>query len=119
MFEIGELSLLVYASRGSRKDLIKLICNYTRCKEEDYTEYELVRLLQKAIQDISRKYHIKDLFYNYCDKRNSETIYCEIYDKKYLESKTLLSTLFLIMPDTFDEEDITKIRALRKEYMEE
>lgn len=119
MFEIEELSLLVYASRGNRKDLIKGMCKYTGCKEEDYTEYELVSLLQKTIQDISRKYHIKDLFYNYCDVRNREINYCEMYNNKYLESKTLLSTLFLIMPDTFDKEDITKIKALRKEYIDD
>ena len=115
--KIGELSLLVYAARGSKKDLIKGMCNYTGCNESDYTEYELVKLLQHTIQEISRKYHIKNLFYNYCNMRNMEMSYCQLYDKQYKESDVLLGTLLDIKPDVFEEDEYKQIKELRKEYI--
>ena len=48
MFEIDEISLLVYLNRINRKDLVKTLCKYTGCHEDDYPKSEIARLLEKA-----------------------------------------------------------------------
>ena len=119
MFEIDEISLLVYLNRINRKDLIKTLCNYTGCHEDDYPKSEIIRLLEKAISDITRKYHIRGLWFDYFDIRRRNIVSARFDNREYDEIETLQSTLFNILPKMFDEEDRKRLEELKKEYMEE
>ena len=118
-----ELSLLVWLSRGNKKKLIELMCKYTDCEPEVYTNNEVIRLLEQALINISRKYHLKSLLYEYFSARHRWKDYAFFYPKKYTETDAEIDALgaaiFSIMPKSFDEEDLLKIRELKKEYLEE
>lgn len=119
MFEIDEISLLVYLNRINRKDLVKTLCKYTGCHEGDYPESELIRLLEKAISDITRKYHIRGLWFNYFEVKRRNMVLANFNNDNYNEINTLQSTLFYISPDVFDDEDKKRLEELKKEYLEE
>ena len=118
-----ELSLLVWLSRGSKDKLIKLMCKYTGCEPEVYTNTEIISLFERALVDISRKYHIKSLLYEYFYARHNWKNYAFFYPKKYTEVDAeidaLGSAIFSIQTKVFNEEDLNKIKELKKEYLEE
>jgi len=118
-FEIDEISLLVYLNRINKKDLVKTLCKYTGCHEDDYTNFEITRLLEKAISDITRKYHVRGLWFDYFDIRRHNMVSAKFDNKEYDEIDTLQSTLFHISPKVFDDEDRKRLKELKKEYMEE
>lgn len=117
-----ELSLLVWLSRGSKKTLIKLMCKYTGLEPEVYTNNEIISLYEHALIDISRKYHLKSLLFEYFGARRNWKNYAFFYPKKYTEVDAeidaLGSAIFSIMPKVFDEEDWNTIEELKKEYLE-
>ena len=117
-----ELSLLVWLSRGSKKTLIKLMCEYTGCEPDVYTDNQVISLFEHALVDISRKYHLKSLLYEYFSARRIEMDLVFFYPTKYTkmgaEINALGSAMFSIMPTIFDEEDLNTIERLRKEYLE-
>ena len=115
-----ELSLLVWLSRGSKETLIKLMCEYTGCDKEVYNDKQVIRLMENAIIDISRKYHIKGLVYSYFEAKNRWQDYAFFFPKKYTYSEidALSSVIFSITKNVFDEEDWNTIERLRKEYLE-
>lgn len=119
MFEIDEISLLIYLNRINRKELVKTLCKYTGCHEDDYSTYEITRLLEKAISDITRKYHIRGLWLEYFNIRRRNMVSAKFNNKEYDEISTLQSILFYIQPNVFDEEDIKRLKELKKEYLEE
>ena len=119
MFEIDEISLLVYLNRINKKDLVKTLCKYTGCNEDDYPKSEIARLLEKAISDITRKYHIRGLWFDYFDIRRRNMVSANFHNSEYDEISTLQSTLFYIQPSVFDDEDRKRLEELKKEYMEE
>ena len=118
-WEIDEISLLVYLNRLNKKVLKKTLSKYTGCDEEVYNDYELTRLAEKAISDITRKYHIRGLWFEYFDIRKRNTIYANLHYENYSELDALLSTLFNISPQIFDDEDKNKLQELKREYIEE
>lgn len=117
-----ELSLLVWLSRGSKDKLIKLMCKYTGCEPEVYTNEQVIRLFEQALIDISRKYHIKNLLFEYFHTRHTWKIYASIHPKNYTEVDAeidaLGSAIFLIRPKVFDEEDSSVIKQLTNEYLD-
>ena len=118
--KIDEISLLVYLfSRSNKKGFKKVLSKYSGCSEEVYTERELINLCQKAIIQISRKYHIPGLFYEYFDSKTRWETYSKLYNEPYSELDTLGNTLFGISPKIFDEEDKTRIKELKEKYIEE
>lgn len=119
--EIDELSLLIWLSRGSKDKLIELMCRYTGCEPEVYTDKKLVQLMERAIIDISRKYHIKNLMFEYFDAKNRWQDYAFLFPNKYTYSEidVVSSVILSIIPKYFDEEDNAKIEELKKEYMED
>lgn len=119
MFEIDEISLLVFVFKG--KDLVKALCKYTDCDPETYTKTELISLYQKAIQDISRQYHIPGLFYYYFDAKQRHQDWAFFHKETTVEDielDTLVSTLYNIELSYFSEEDLNRMKELRKEYEE-
>ena len=121
--EIDELSLLVWLSRGSKNKLIELMCKYTGCEPDVYTNDEIISLFERALIDISRKYYIKGLLNEYFTARREWKTYASIYPNKYTEIDAeidaLGTALFSVYPKVFDEEDKLRIEELRKEYVEE
>ena len=67
-----ELSLLVWLGCSNKKKLIELLCKYTGCEPEVYTDSQLIRLLEDTLIDISRKYHLKNMLYIYFAVRRVE-----------------------------------------------
>ena len=120
--EVDELSLLVWLSRGNKKTLIKLMCEYTGCKPEVYTNSEIIHLFELALSDISRKYHIKILVYEYFHARSNWKAYTFFYPKNYTEADAeidaLGSAIFSIKPKVFDEKDSNTIKELKKDYLD-
>lgn len=118
--KIDEISLLVFVFKG--KDLVKALCKYTGCDPETYTKTELISLYQKAIQDISRQYHIPGLFYYYFDAKQRYQDWAFFHKETTVEDielDTLVSTLYNIELSYFSEEDLNRMKELRKEYGEE
>lgn len=118
-----ELSLLVWLSRGSKNKLIELMCKYTGCEPEVYTNDQVIRLFEQALIDITRKYYIKGLLNEYFSARREWKTYAFFYPNKYTELDAeidaLGTALFSIQPRGFDQEDLNTIKELKKEYMEE
>ena len=114
--KVSELSLLVWLSRGHKQDLIQLMCNYTGCRPEDYSDRHLKQLMQHCIQDITQKYHILGLWWHYFDAQNMYSTYAEIHNEPYSELDPLEATIMYIKPAVFDEEDKTRIEKLEQEY---
>ena len=116
-----ELSLLTWLSRGSKYKLIELMCKYTGCEPEVYTDKKLVQLMERAIVDISRKYHIPNLMYEYIDAKNRCQDYAFLFPGKYTYSEidVVSSAILSITTKYFDEEDLNTIERLKKEYMED
>ena len=121
--ELQELSLLTWLSRGNKDKLIELMCKYTGCEPDVYTNDEIISLFERALIDISRKYYIKGLLNEYFTARHEWKTYASIYPNKYTEIDAeidaLGTALFSVYPKVFDEEDKLRIEELRKEYMEE
>ncbi len=121
--EIDELSLLTWLSRGNKDKLIELMCKYTGCEPDVYTNNEIISLFERALIDISRKYHIKHLLFEYFSSRHNWKTYALFYSNKYTEVDAeidaLGTALFSIYPKVFDEEDLNRIKELKKEYLEE
>lgn len=117
-FKIDKISLLVFIFKG--KNLVKALCEYTGCEPEVYTKDELISLYQKAIQDISRQYHIPGLFYYYFDAKRRYQAYAFFHKEmteKDIELEALESALFNIKLSYFSKEDLDRIGDLREEYM--
>jgi len=118
-----ELSLLVWLGCCNKKKLIKLLCKYTGCEPEVYTGSQLIRLLEDTLIDISRKYHLKNVLYEYFYARRVEKVSILFNPKKgnetTVEINALISAIFSIRPKVFDVEDLDKIKELKKEYLEE
>lgn len=116
-----ELSLLVLLSRGSKDKLIKLMCKYTGCEPEVYTDKELIRLMESAIVDISGKYHIKNLMFEYFDAKNKWQSYASMFPNRYTynELDVVSCVILFIKIKDFDEEDKVRIEELKKKYLEE
>ena len=119
MFEIDEISLLVWLSRGHKAKLVKALSKWTGCKEECYTDTHLIELMRKAIADISRKYHLRGLFFKYFDALKTWQTYATFYNKPFDESIVLGSTLSSIKPSDFDEEDQKTLLDLKQYYVED
>lgn len=118
---MDELSLLVWLSRGYKKKLIKLMSSYTGCEEEVYTDNILISIMENAISDFNRKYHIKNLMFNYFEVKHRWQNYADTFPKNYTysEFEPLSSVITLIPKSVFDEEDIKILDELRKLYLEE
>ena len=118
---MDKLSLLVWLSRGSKIKLVYLMSKYTGCEPEVYTEKELIRLYEKAIIDISSKYHIKNLMYIYFDAKNRWQNYASMFPNRhtYSDLDALSAVILSILPATFDDEDLTKLKELKEKYLEE
>lgn len=116
---MDEISLLVWLSRGNKKKLIKLMSSYTGCEEDVYTDNILISIMENAISDFSRKYHIKSLMFNYFEAKRRWQSYAEVYPKTtYSELDTLGSVIVSIPKKVFDEEDTKTLNELRKLYVE-
>lgn len=118
---MDELSLLVWLSRGNKNRLIELMCEYTGCEPEVYTDSQLIRLLEDTLVDISRKYHIKNIWYIYFDIRRvqKDSIFFnpKSGNETTAEINALGAAIASIVPKVFDEEDLKKIEELKKEYL--
>ena len=119
--EIEELSLLVWLSHGSKKTLIKLMCEYTGSEAETYTDNQIINLFEHALIDISRKYHIKSLLYEYFYNRHDRSDWAFFYPGRLTEAEieldSLGTTIFSIMPSVFDEKDFARIKQLANDYL--
>ena len=118
---MDELSLLVWLSRGNKDKLIELLCKYTGCEPEVYTDAELISILENAIADISRKYHIKGLMYSYFSAKNRWRDCATLFPKKYTYSEfdPLSAVILSVTKNVFDEEDRNTLESLKKEYVED
>ncbi len=114
--KLEELTLLIYLFKVSRKNIKKALAKWSGYDEEVYTEEELIKILQQALIDISRKYHIKHLFWTYFDAQNKGKSYAELFKKPYSELDALQGTLLSIKYDVFDEEDKALMEKLKQEY---
>ena len=116
-----ELSLLVWLSRGSKDKLIKLMCKYTGCDKEVYDDKEIIQLMELTIIDISRKYHIKNLMFEYFEAKNRWQDRASLFPSKYTYSEidVLSSVILSITKKVLDEEDWNTIEELKKEYLED
>lgn len=118
-----ELSLLVWLSRGNKKKLIELMCKYTGCRPDIYSDDQVIRLLEDTLVDISRKYHIKNIWYIYFATRRVQKDLIFFYPKRGNETTAEINALGAaiasITPKVFDEEDLNKVKELKKEYLEE
>lgn len=114
--KIDEISLLVFVFKG--KDLVKALCKYTGCDPDVYTKSELISLYQKAIQDISRQYHIPGLFYHYFDAKRRHQDWAFFHKETTVEDielEALISTLYIEL-SYFSKEDLDRMKELRQEY---
>ena len=120
---MDELSLLVWLSRGNKNKLIELMCKYSGCDKEVYTDIQVIGLFGQALIDLSRKYHLKNLLYEYFSAKHTWEECAFFHPNKYTENdieiNALGSTLLSIRPKIFDEEDYNTIEKLKKEYLEE
>jgi len=119
MFEIDEISLLVFVFKG--KDLVKALSKYTGCDPKIYTKCELISLYQKAIDDISRQYHIPGLFYYYFDAKQRYQAYAFFHKEitvEDIELDALVDALYNIELSYFSKEDLDRMKELRKQYEE-
>lgn len=115
--QIDEISLLVFVFKG--KDLVKALCKYSGCALETYTKGELISLYQKAIEDISRQYHIPGLFYYYFDAKQRYQAYAFFHKEitaEDIELDALVGALYNIKLSYFSKEDLDRMKELRKEY---
>lgn len=123
MNDMSELSLLVWLSGGNKKTLIELMCKYTDCEPEVYTNATIISLFEQALIDISRKYHLKNLLFEYFSSRRAWKNYAFFYPNKYTEVDAeidaLGTALFSIRLKVFDEQDLNTIKKLKKEYLED
>lgn len=118
--ELEKLTLLVWLTKHncSRK-LEEVLSDYSGCDKEVYTEKVLIDIEERALIDISRKYHIKGLFYEYFNAKKRWEDYAFLFPKKYTYSEldALDSALFSITyKDVFDDEDKKVIEELKLEY---
>lgn len=111
MNEVCEISLLIYLININRKDLGQVLSEYTGCEKEIYTESLLIGMLQDAIADISRHYHIPTLIGNYFNFKYEAKIW------KASELIVLQETLKRIPVKIWSKEDTETIRKLKKEYI--
>jgi len=123
MFEkIDEISLLVFVfKRLDIENIRKILCKYTGCSAEVYTENVILEIYEKAISDISRKYHVPSLFYYYFFAKHREEMYNAISKpekRSNSELEAIIGALMEISLSVFDEKDIDKMKELRKEYGE-
>lgn len=118
--EIDEISLLVFVFKTRKiEDIRKILCKYTGCSAEVYTERIILEIYEKAISDISRKYHIPGLFYYYFFAKQREEMYnaiTPVEKRSNVELEAIAGALMEIRLDVFDEEDKNKMKELRKEY---
>lgn len=123
MNDMNELSLLVWLSGGNKKTLIKLMCEYTGCESDVYTDTQIISLFEQALIDISKKYHLKNLLFEYFSSRRAWKNYAFFYPKKYTELDAEIDALgtviFSIQLKVFDEQDLNTIKELKKEYLED
>jgi len=111
---LDELSLLVWLTKGRKYELIPTLCNYTGCTEEDYSDSVLIRIVEDALSDISRKYHLPGIMWSYFDARRTHKNYSEVFNKPYDESAVLVAPFLHIPTYTFDMEDLKKLNELKK-----
>ena len=120
MFKIDEISLLVFVFKTRNLGTIKkILCKYTGCAEEVYTEKVILEIYEKAIIDISRKYHVPGLFYYYFFAKHREERYnaiTKIEKRSNVELEAIVGALMNISLDVFDEEDKNRVKELIKEY---
>lgn len=110
--EVSELTLLIYISIINHKDLGQVLSEYTGCEREIYTEKVLTELVQSALADISRCYHIPTLLTNYF------RIQKEYELLGFSELGKLQTTMHWIPIKVWSKEDTEIIKRLRKEYIE-
>lgn len=116
---IDEISLLVWLNRVNRKKLVETLCKYTGCDKEVYTPKIIRELEEKALSDISRKYFMPWLFFEYFSARREWQNYAMLSNTTYNDSTALESALLSIKPSVFDEYDIARIKELKEEYFKE
>lgn len=109
---VSELSLLIYLSIMNYKDLGQVLSEYTGCEKETYTEKLLIELVQDALADISRYYHIPTLLTNYFRiKREYELL-------DLPELSILIAAMHWIPVMVWSEKDTERAKKLKKEYIE-
>lgn len=109
---VSELSLLIYLIIINYKDLDQVLSEYTGCEKETYTEKLLIELVQDALADISRYYHIPTLLTEYFRIK-------KVYKLLGLSELSILQATMHWIPITvWSEKDTERAKKLKKEYIE-
>ena len=115
--QIDRISLLMWIL-SRRGDTKKILSRFSGSDEKIFTEDRIIKLYQKAISDISRKYHIPGLFFSYFDTLNKYKEMNEMFKSShYTEIDVLEGVLFGIERTAFDDEDKAKIEELLEKYV--
>lgn len=117
---MDRLTLLVWlTTHNCGRKLEEVLSDFTGCDKGVYTEQVLIGIEEKALTDISSKYHIKGLFYEYFAAKKRWKDYAFFFPKKYTYSEldalegALLSIRYI---DVFDDEDKKIIEELKLQY---
>lgn len=114
--QIDRISLLMWIL-SRRGDTKKILSRFSGSDEKILTEDTIIKLYQKAISDISRKYHLPGLFFQYFYTLNQYKEMNEMFNTHYTEIDVLEGVLFGIERTTFDDEDKVKIEDLLEKYV--
>lgn len=115
---IDRISLLMWIASRRNTPTAKILSRFTGCDEKIYTENKIIKLYQNAISDISRKYHLPGLFFNYFETLNQYKYMNEMFKSHYTEIDVLEGVLFGITRDKFDDEDKERIDELKEKYVD-
>ena len=116
--KIDTISLLMWIASRRNTPTTKILSRYSGCDEKIYTEAKITKLYQKAISDISRKYHLPGLFFNYFDTLNQYKYMNEMFKSHYTEIDVLEGVIFGITRSNFDDEDKKRIDELLEKYVD-
>lgn len=116
--QIDTISLLMWIASRRNTSTAKILSRFSEEDEKIFTEDRIIKLYQKAISDISRKYHLPGLFFQYFYTLNQYKYMNEMFKSHYTEIDVLESVLFGITRDNFDDEDKKKIDELKEKYVD-
>lgn len=118
MSRISDLSLLIYLAVVNHKHLPKVMSKWNGfCDESVYTESKQVELVENTIAEISSIYHCPRMFYSYFEVKRHQRL-MEGFRFQYTDLDVAKSPLHWIEVKTWDEEDINRLKELRKEYID-
>lgn len=116
--QIDTISLLMWISSRRNTPTATILSRFSGEDEKIFTENRIIKLYQKAISDISCKYHLPGLLNQYFYTLNHFKYMYEVFNEPYSEIDVLEGVLFGITRDNFDDEDKKKIDELKEKYVD-